>query len=62
MRPKKKRVGHEQPDTAKEEEIVDTLGGTDGEGIGDDEDWGRTEPDLDYGRLLDEETEEDKPI
>jgi len=53
MRPKKKRVGMEQPDAVKDEGIVDvdTIGGTNGEGIGDDEDWGRTVPDeAGYGR------------
>lgn len=41
MRPKKKRVGHEQPDAVKDE-AIETIGGTDGEALGDDEDWGRT--------------------
>lgn len=61
MRPKKKRVGHEQPDASKEEtEINETLGGTNGEGMGDDEDWGRTVPDEDiaYGRPEPEEDEQ----
>lgn len=65
MRPKKKRVGHEQPDAVKDEGVavdVDTIGGTNGEGIGDDEDWGRTVPDeAGYGRAP-EQTEDEELI
>jgi hypothetical protein len=51
MRPKKRRVGHDQPDAVKDEAVVETVGGTNGEGIGDDEDWGRTvADDTGYGR------------
>lgn len=62
--PKKKRVGFEPPDAVKDEGIVDTIGGTDGEGIGVDEDWGRTVPDeLDYGRTFEPEPgDDDQPI
>lgn len=42
MRPKKKRAGHEQPDTIVDE-VPDTIGGTDGEELGDDEDWVKAE-------------------
>lgn len=64
MRPKKKRVGHEQPDAAKDETVavdVDTIGGTNGEGMGDDEDWGRTVPD-EAGYARPEEVEDEELI
>ena len=61
MRPKKKRVGHEQPDAVKDE-AVETIGGTDGEVRGDDEDWGRTVADEGgYGRPQ-EQGEDDEYI
>jgi len=63
MRPKKKHVGPQPPDVVKDE-TVDVIGGTNGEGMGDDEDWGRTEPDvkdLGYGRP-EEQGEEEVPI
>jgi hypothetical protein len=61
MRPKKKRVGHEQPDAVKDE-AVETIGGTNGEAIGDDEDWGRTvADDGGYGRPQ-EQGEDDEYI
>ncbi len=41
MRPKKKRAEHAQPDLTKDE-VVETIGGTNGEAPGDDEDWGKT--------------------
>jgi hypothetical protein len=40
MRPKRRRTGHAQPDLIAEE-ISESLGGTDGETMGEDEDWGR---------------------
>ena len=62
MRPKKKRVGHEQPDASKETEVNETLGGTDGEGMGEDEDWGRTVPDGDPGYARPEPEEDEQPF
>lgn len=59
MRPKKKRVGHDQPDAVKDEG-VDTIGGTDGEGLGDDEDWGRTvAEDAGYGRPQEQDADDE---
>jgi len=62
MKPKKKSEGP-PPDAAKDEPS-DTLGGTNGEGMGDDEDWGRTVPDdvkdLEYGRPQEQGGEEDE--
>lgn len=40
MRPKRRRTGRAQPDLINEE-ISESLGGTDGETMGEDEDWGR---------------------
>lgn len=61
MRPKKKRIGPDQPDAIKDD-VVETIGGTDGEGLGDDEDWGRTvADDAGYGRPQ-EQGEEDELI
>ena len=62
MRPKKKRIEHAQPDAIKDE-AVETIGGTNGEALGDDEDWGRTvEGEAGgYGRL-EELGEEDEYI
>lgn len=63
MKPKKKSVDPQPPDAAKEEPS-ENLGGTNGEGMGDDEDWGRTEPDdvkdLDYGRPQEQGGDEDE--
>ena len=61
MRPKKKRVGHEQPDAVKDEAVV-SVGGTDGEKMGDDEDWGKTTEvdEVGYGRP--QEVDEDEYI
>lgn len=63
---KPKRKSPEPPDVAKDEPISETIGGTNGEGMGDDEDWGRTVPDdvkdLDYGRPQEQGGEEDEII
>ena len=60
MRPKKKRVGREQPD-AVVDEIPDTLGGTDGDESGDDEDRAKAEVGRggDYGRSREQGEGED---
>lgn len=50
MRPKKKRLGHEQPDPVKDE-IPDTLGGTDGDlGVDRDPDSADVVEDRGYDR------------
>ncbi|MDD5301628.1 MAG: hypothetical protein PHS14_00850 [Elusimicrobia bacterium] len=60
MRPKKKRVGMEQPDAVKDE-AIETIGGTDGEAKGDDETWekGDVEEDAGYGRPLEQGGEDE---
>lgn len=61
MRPKKRRAGPDQPDAIKDD-VVESIGGTDGESIGDDEDWGRTVADNGgYGRPQ-EQGDEDEYI
>lgn len=62
MRPKKKRTGHEQPDLINEE-ISDSLGGTELPVMGEDEDWGRpvSGETVGYDRPLEQDVEEAKP-
>lgn len=62
MRPKKRRTGHEQPDRINEE-ISDSLGGTELAVMGEDEDWGRpvSGETVGYGRPAEQDLEEAKP-
>lgn len=64
MRPKKKRAAPDQPDLIKDE-VVETIGGTDGEMAGEDEDWGKTlegEKVGGYGRLREQGDDDDDLI